>query len=251
MPSLELEIGSESTDLSYVAKYTGEQFYLELTFWDQSTDAALDLDGLIMSMDLGSIEKEDADFDRAYYDDSNKARVQILESETQSDGSYVGQVTLDSGDTIRKSHPITLVLMSGSSPLTIEALRLSLWDLTAENELHEDVEFPDSLLAQARHQAIDCWNGQPGSHKQYTVDNFPGKWVGKWRTGAMGEAMIMLARNLVGNTIVGGTEVDDKGPRVQAYMQLGTSMRQEWEQFIREQQYYESIQKGYYTLSSG
>lgn len=255
MAEITLRIGSPASEIPYIARYTGEKFPLIFVFEDEEADGPLDVSGATLSMALGAITKADGDFTKDYGGESNKTSVTLDTTDTANAGEFKGQVTIDLTTTIRKSNPIMLVLMSGTEALTIEEIRMALWDLAADNELLEAIEFPDALLVQARQAALDHWNGSSGDFgfKQYTVDSFPAKWKGKWRGGTVAEALLMKARNLTGNTLqlsAAGVNVDDKNPRIQIYLQLATAMKQEWIQWINEQQYYETWTRGFYELSN-
>lgn len=255
MAEVTLRIGSPSSEIPYIARYTGEKFPLIFVFEDEEEDTALDVTDATLSMELGTITKADGDFTKNYGGEVNKTSVTLETTDTADAGEYKGQVTIDLTTTIRKSNPIILVLMSGTEALTIEEIRMALWDLAADNELLQDIEFPDTMLVQARQMAIDLWNSSAGDFGfiQYTVNSFPSKWKSKWRTGAVAEALMMKARNLTGNTLAlsaAGVTVDDKGPRAKTYFTLAQALRAEWVTWIREQQYYETWTRGFYELSN-
>ncbi len=253
MPELTIEVGSQSSDLSRITRYTGEAFTLVLAWRDRESGAALDVSDADLSLTLGSIRKASGDFTCPYDTNNSKCSVDITSSDTASEGVFVGQATavIDAGRTV-KSHPIRLVIASGGAAITLEDLRASLWDFASVNPLSNDEEFPDELLMQARRQAIDEWNAQPGTHTIYTISNFPARWVGAWRKGAQAEALQMKARNLAGNRMAvsaGGISVDETGDRIVYYTGMAKELKQEWLVFIRTQQYADAMRSSFQELS--
>lgn len=249
---LTVTVHPQHTDLNYIARYSGEQWTQIFAFSDRIEEEALDVSSASLYMQLGSIEKSNSDFSKNVNEESNKASVLFKESDTDAAGIFRGQITIDKGETITKTPPITLELLSGSAIVTLEDMRGLLWDLAAENDLWDEDEFSDAILALGRRRAIDLWNGQPGSHDEYSINNFPDEKKYYFLQGAVGEALLAKSRNLVGNDLpytAGNIQVDDKRTRSQVYSQLGQQMKSEWLSFVRRAQYKESMRKSFKTLT--
>lgn len=244
MPEIIIDAGSPDLETTELLRYTGEEFNIVFTFRDRSDGSAIDISEATLSLALGTaILKDDGNFDKTY-GESNQAEVTITASETANEGYYRGQVTAVLDTRTIKSNPITLLLLSGGAELTIDDLRMALWDFSTENTLLDAEEFSDALLMQARKQAIDDWNGQPGYHDTYTVSNFPVAYLGMWRKGAIAHALLIraftYARNRLNSSVAGITVQDkDKAPD---YVALAQPLKQEWIDFIRKEQYYKRIQ---------
>ncbi len=250
MPELEVGTGSSPTDLSYLIRYTGEQFPLVLSVVDRNNDTALDISDAELTLDLGSVVKNDVDFTCPYDGENNKAKTLITEEDTSGPTDLEGQLKMEfvEDETIRKTHPITILIISGDCVLTVEDMRMDLYDVAAENDLWESVEFSTPLLIRARRRAVDEWNGQPGSHVQLEEDNIPEEWVQKWSEGALGHALRMKARQLAGSDLsgsMGNVQVEDKKPRIQLYNKLAQPRLAAWRRFIKGQQYLNTIRRSY------
>ncbi|MFH1573502.1 MAG: hypothetical protein ABIG68_05930 [Acidobacteriota bacterium] len=245
-------------DTLQLARYQGEKFPLILTFSDRDTGGPLAITGAELSMILGSIEKDDLDFDKGYGGRSNCARVIIDETDTATEGVFVGQATVTvtptgSDELIQKSDPIKLVIMSGTAALTIEDIRLELRDTAKLNDVQLRELLSNEDLMRARMMAVDEWNAQPGEHTSYTSGSFPATWVGAWRKGAKAEALYILANNWRLNRMVGaagGLSVDEKAS-VEQIEAVADKLKAQWLEFVRGQQYYETLKRSFTTLSGG
>lgn len=249
---LTVTVHPQHTDLNYIARYSGEQWTQVFAFTDRTEETALDVSGADLYLTLGSIEKSNSDFTKNVDNESNKASVLFKESDTDSSGVHRGQITIDKGNTITKTPPITLELLSGNASVTLEDMRGLLWDLATENDLWDEDEFSDAILALGRRRAIDLWNGQAGQHDEYDVDSFPNEKKYYFLQGSVGEALIAKSRNLLGNDLTynaGGIQVDDKKTRSQVYAELGRAMKTEWVRFVRREQYNESMRRSFKSLT--
>lgn len=241
---------------TYRAKYSGEKFPLVLHATRRSGDP-LDMSDADLALELtsdgnGEIVKEPSDFTCPYDGDDSQCSVVIDQDDTDTPGTYIGQLTIETDSEVIKGDPLTLVVMGGDEALTLGDIRQSLRDLESEYDYLKEQEFSNDLLAKARSDAIDDWNGMPGRQPQYTVRDFPSKWVSNWRKGAKAHALLMKARQLGGDTVsmsAGGVEFDDKGQRTQLYLKLGQSFKQEWIRFINTQQYQETLRRSFVSLS--
>lgn len=252
MPQLTVNAGTGSRQGLRLSRWTGEQFDLEFTFVDDEDDEALDVSSSTMSMTLGTIEKADGDFDKSWGDD-NQAKVTITTTDTASAGTYRGQLTVElTGGRVVKSGVIKLFLMSGSSPLPIDDIRDRLRDYPELNDLRGVELLTDEELDQARRDALDDWNGGPGRHTQYSVDNFPAKWASRWKMGAVGEALYLLANNWRLNrlpTSADGLQVDAEA-MAEAVEAVADKLRAQWQAWIAEQQSYETLRRSFFKLGS-
>lgn len=255
MSELSIGVRAKSGDVAYLARYTGERFPLILAFVDRSDDSSIDVSSADLSLELGSITKSNVDFTCPYDGHDSKAKVIITEDDTSSVGTYRGQATADLtsvSDEILKTDPITLIVMSGSAALTLAEIRVELQDLATKNDLWDEEELSDDLLALARQRAVDDWNSQPGDPREYSVDTFPEEYRGMWVRGAVAHVLEKKSRNLIGNTLqVGGGVPDDKSQRAQTYLQLSQALRQEWLAFIRTEQYYENMINSFHVIGRG
>ncbi len=251
MPAV-VTIDEETSESTYSSYYCGEQFPLRLHVTTRE-GVPVDLSSADLSMQLEPdgagevVEKEPGDF-IVDGDDDSRCEVTLTTEDTASPGTYRGQLTIDTGLRVRKGDPITLMLLSGNSPLPLSDIRYGL----KQEEAVEAGELDMNLLAMARQRAIDDWNGQPGRQTQRTVDNFPDRFTGQWLKGAMGHALMMRARDLAPEAFpvsAGGVQFDDVSPKVESYIKFAQQMLAQWEKFIHAQQYNETLRRSFRTLS--
>lgn len=232
--------------------YTGEQIPLVLHATTRQgepvdmSDSDLYLD---MESDSASISKEPDDFTCPYDDDDSMCSVQIGQEDTEHAGSYEGRLTIESSDqsTITKSDSLVLVVMSTDVALSLGEIRYEL-----ESAVDYDETFSVDLLALARQKAVDDWNSQPGRHRSYTVENFPERFVGSWKIGAVAHAFLMKAQQLAPDAMqlsAGKVQFDDISPKMKTYMELGQQKRKEWIVFIRKQQYNDTLERSFRSLT--
>jgi len=249
MPTITVSVGSEDVALTELTRYTGEKFPLTFEFVERSDGTPLDISSATLTLELGSITKSDSDFTKS----SNTATVTIDDADTAASGVYRGQVTADLTTRIVKSDPITLTLLSGDEVLTIDAIRAALWDLSADNPLLEDEEFPDWLLYEARREALDEFNGLPdiGGHRTFTESTFPQDHVYYWKCGTIAKALRRRALHYIRADMpyrAEGLVVQDKA-KAKDYLALAQYYDQIWRTWIRQYQYNWNIQRGFKYLS--
>ncbi len=250
MPELEVGTSSSPTDQPYLIRYTGEQFPLVLSVVDRNKDTALDISNAELTLDLGAVVKDNVDFVCPYENENNKAKTTIEEEDTSDPVDLEGQLKMEfiEDEEVRKTHPITILIISGECVLTVEDMRMDLYDVAAENDLWESVEFSTPLLIRARRRAIEEWNAQPGRHVSLDENSVPEDWAQKWSEGAVGHALRMKARQLAGSDLsgsIGDVQVEDKKPRIQLYNKLAQPRLAAWRRFIKGQQYLNTIRRSY------
>lgn len=130
--------------------------------------------------------------------------------------------------------------LQGSSPrdwqpITIMDVRTVLYDTSAQmNQLLDDLQFSDIVIANGIQRAIDDWNEMPPAlSRRLTAAQFPYK--SNLCSGAAGHVLQMAAirynRNQMRHSNAGLTIDDnDKGG---AYLQLAQSMLTEWKSWIQ------------------
>lgn len=244
------------TPLAYRARYAGEQFEMVMKVQHANGDP-FDVSSADLSLHLAdgdrTIEKAPDDFTNPHDGISSQCSVPMTADDTAEAGRYRGQLTIEEGSSITKSNQMTLVVMSGESPLTLADIRLSLMDTPELNEYLQERELSDDVLAMARQRALDQWNSRAGSHTHYTVDSFPAKShsLEKWRRGAMAQALKMQVTGLLRNRVqmkAEGVAADERGPRAKAYQKLADQWEQEWKVFIAKQQWAHAYENAWRTI---
>ena len=120
-------------------------------------------------------------------------------------------------------------------PLTIAQVRMEVYDTSGkQNELLDDLQFSDIVIARCMDRAVQDWNEMPPEiSKEFSVSNFPFK--SNLCTGASGYLFRMASYRYTRNQMRhsnGGLTYDDndKGPM---YAQLAQKALQEWKNWVQ------------------
>lgn len=255
--AIKLQTDAEAGESLLVAHYVGEKFPMVFECYGHSGDA-LDLNDateitLEMKDDDGEvvIEKVTDDFTAPYDGRVNHARVLIEPDDASDPGRLRGQVSVTTDESVVKSPPLTLILMSGEAAVTISDMRYTLQDLESQHDFIKGREFRDDLLAYARYLAVEDWNSQSGKFTSHTVESIPGDWSGAFLKGAIGHALVMKGQNLGANTVqasAGGVDFDDKSNRTKMYLEIGNQFRAEWLKTVKGKQHQETIKDSFRTI---
>lgn len=124
---------------------------------------------------------------------------------------------------------------NGREPLTIAEVRMALYDTSGEqNQLLDDLQFSDIIIANCMKRAIDDWNQMPPTLAvNQTVATFP--YRANLCNGAVGYVLRMAANRYVRNQMRhsnAGLSMDDSD-KGQLYLQLAQSMIIEWRNWVQ------------------
>lgn len=120
-------------------------------------------------------------------------------------------------------------------PLTIAQVRMQVYDTSGQqNELLDDLEFSDVVIARCMERAVQDWNQMPPRlSRDLSVSNFPFK--SNLCTGASGYLFRMASYRYMRNQMRhsnGGLTMDDND-KGQMYMQLAANALQEWKNWVQ------------------
>lgn len=120
-------------------------------------------------------------------------------------------------------------------PLTIAQVRMEIYDTSGmQNELLNDLQFSDIVIARCMQRAVQDWNEMPPElSRELTVSTFPFK--SNLCTGASGYLFRMAATRYIRNQMRhsnAGLSIDDND-KGQMYMQLAQNALQEWRNWVQ------------------
>ena len=223
----------------------GERFSEVFTFHD-SDGSSINMEGRNISLDLKTITIE---FNQDAIDGEEVVvKFDKEVSDKLEEGIIHGTFIIEWSDYLKKL-PSTFGIKDPQSTLPLQHIRGSLLDEAAKNNMHGFTnEFSDMVLLKAKERSIGVWNSQPGRHRRYTVKSFPEKWIEAWTGGIIGEAFLLLGRQLLGNVYPyesEGLSVQAEERRMESYTELGMRFKREWIRFCKAQQYYNATSNSY------
>lgn len=220
----------------------GEAGYKVFTFPQDVTSATLTL---TLS---GDDFKSDSDFEKSY-GDNNEARLHFDSDDTNDPGEYDGELKAEYDSDNTDISYIKIYIDSPEAALRIDDIRKAIWD-TTDNDLLNEEEITDSLLYQARQRCVDYWNSKPIGN-EYSVDGFPNEYKEEWLNGSIGYALRTLAMKYKRNEMnyqAGGIQIADKKGKAEAYLQMAQMYLSEWRNFVKNEQYVNSVKRGFQSL---
>ena len=136
---------------------------------------------------------------------------------------------------IQIQHSLASQCPCGFRPLTIAEVRMQIYDTSGEqNELLDDLQFSDIVIARCMDRAVQDWNQMPPQlSRNLSVSNFPFK--SNLCTGAAGYLFRMASyrymRNQMRHSNAGLTVDDnDKG---ELYLRMAQAALEEWKSFVQ------------------
>lgn len=128
--------------------------------------------------------------------------------------------------------PSVFGALSGSGPITIPEIRLSLGDVeVGEVSLLDEVEFKDVEILHCIRKVVDLWNETPPFVGSFSTQDFPYRY--QWTQGCIAELYKIAARKYRRNQLnynAGGITIDDqnKAPEYQAIADQLSAEFREW-----------------------
>lgn len=225
----------------------GETFTQSFTFFSDE-EGAVNLSGVDVALDLKSFSiTPDPESINTTVDIQFDEEV----SERIEEGIIYGNFRLE-WDTNKRKYPIVVYTFDVESNLPIQRLRRALQDLTAEHRIHGiNKVFSNKLLLESKVEAVEIFNSSPGRHRTYKLKSIPDRFVHSFSQGAMGEAMIRAANSLGLNQFpydAGGVSVQADEARLQYLADLGMRLKDEFQQWVYTQQYYDAMSKTYQQI---
>lgn len=153
-------------------------------------------------------------------------------------GRFAGIYLTDTWPVLICAEPTVFQTLSGTGPLSLAEVRLSLLDVNSGdngapfNNLLDGVEFTDQEVAYAIRRVVDMWNETPPPVSRFTVASFPYRYY--WTVGVSGLLLQMGASRYRRNRLqysAGGVTVDDQS-KDKDYDAIGQAKTQEFKEWM-------------------
>jgi len=175
---------------------------------------------------------------------SDELNLSVTDEDIEWPGIMFGETVFYKGDSAAARYPLYVNIepslsVDGSRQIvTVYTLREYLRDYQDENVLIEQVEFIDSLLAEAVIETVNYWNSAPPhlSRYTYTPASFPEEYISDWKRAAAGYAMINVSNRLLRNMLIDSeTSVQSIQKKAELYRQLGNSEIERYQMWVQNQ----------------
>lgn len=196
---------------------------------------------LAMATHRGGSDRVDLDSTSLSVDDGT-ATFSFTTTHTAEPSLMVGRIAIknSSGTTLERVPCFVevepdILSTNDNYPVTLDSLRSRLMDRAAgDNRVLDDYEFEDGEIAAALMTTVDHWNevANPGL-PMYTATTFP--YREKLKDGAMGRLYLDKANGLQRNRLPAlgeGMQVDDVEHRVKLYLEAGSQLWRQWQEFV-------------------
>lgn len=121
--------------------------------------------------------------------------------------------------------------LQGGPPSLME-IRTQLRDTLIQNDLLNNVEFPDVEIVHSILRPVQEWNETPPPVAYFTAGNFP--WRNAWLNAIVANLLMIAAHWYERNRLPashGGITVDDRN-KANPYLVVAKLLRQEWKEFL-------------------